>query len=124
MSDATDFADCRNCLCLEARRTAQHLTRAYERRLRPHGLTINQFSLLSSLILGGPQPLAALADRLGVERTTLVRNIAVAEKDGLVVTRQETSGRRQLVDITQQGRARAAEALPAWRMAQSEARDG
>ena len=121
MTPDADFANCRNCLCLEARRTAQNLTRNYERRLRPHGLTINQFSLLSSLILGGPQPLAALADRLGVERTTLVRNIAVAEKDGLVETRQEDSGRRQLVDITGHGRARAAEALPAWRTAQKEA---
>ncbi len=123
MTDATDFADCRNCLCLEARRNAQLLTRAYERRLRPHGLTINQFSLLSSLILGGPQPLAGLAERLGVERTTLVRNVALAEKEGLVETRPERSGRRQLVDITLQGRARAIEALPAWRAAQTEARD-
>lgn len=122
MTDAADFADCRDCLCLEARRTAQRLTRDYERRLRPHGLTINQFSLLSSLILGGPQPVAGLAERLGVERTTLVRNIALAEKEGLVATRPEASGRRQLVDITIQGRTRAIEALPAWRAAQAEAR--
>ena len=54
--------------------------------MRPHGLTINQFSMLSTLILTGPLPMGELAEWLGIERTTLTRNVAVGQKSGLVST--------------------------------------
>jgi DNA-binding MarR family transcriptional regulator len=124
MIDASDFSDCKNCLCLEARRGAQRLTRAYDKWLRPHGLTINQFSMLSTLILAGPQTMAELAERLGVDRTTLVRNVGLSEQHGLVKSGKEPKGRRLIVELTKQGRAAAAAALPAWRAAQEESLQG
>jgi DNA-binding MarR family transcriptional regulator len=121
MKERSEYVDCQNCLCLDARREAQRLTRAYDERLRPFGLTINQFSMLSTLILAGSLPVSNLAVRLGIDRTTLTRNIAVGETNGIVATRPGKDARTRLVEITPAGRVLADEALPAWRMAQAKA---
>ena len=74
----------RHCHCLAARRQARALTRLYEQRLRPHRLRATQFSILAALTLKGPTPVTALADLLGLERTTLTRSAAVLERHGWV----------------------------------------
>ncbi len=107
-----------SCRCLHARSDAQRLTRIYDERLRPYGLTINQFSMLTTLIIAGPLPVAALADRLGVDRTTMTRNLKVGERAGLVAQRTAEDKRVRLVEITPVGREAASLALPAWRKAQ------
>lgn len=114
-----DFAECRACRCLDARREAQRLTRLYDGALRPLGLTINQFSLLSTLILAGPLSMQVLAERLGIDRTTLTRNLAVSEKAGLVRAEAGKDKRARIVTITPEGFARAGEALPLWQQAQA-----
>ena len=121
MDDRQEFADCRNCRCLAARKEAQRVSRLYDQKLRPHGLTINQFSMLSTLILAGPLAMAALAEWLGIERTTLTRNVSVAEKAGLVALGHGDDRRERIVRLTPGGRRRAEEALPAWRAAQASA---
>ena len=55
MSNDVDFAECQRCLCLAARVEAQRLTRMFDDRLRPLDLTINQFTLLATLVIGGPK---------------------------------------------------------------------
>ena len=52
MSNDVDFAECQQCLCLAARVEAQRLTRMFDERLRPFDLTINQFTLLATLVVG------------------------------------------------------------------------
>lgn len=121
MRDAREFAACRDCRCLNARREAQRLTRAYDEKLRPFGLTVNQFSMLTTLILAGPLSVAELAEHLGIDRTTLTRNLAVGEKNGFVETVTGDDRRVRLVEITRAGRALADQALPAWREAQANA---
>ena len=121
MTDPSDFAQCQSCLCLAARKEAQRLTRAYDARLRPHGLTIHQFSMLTMLILAGPLPMSALAQRLGVERTTLTRNVTLSEDRGLVAVKPGRDARERVVNITKEGLEMAEAALPAWRKAQAEA---
>lgn len=119
MRSRSEYLDCQNCRCLNARKEAQRLTRAYDDRLRPYGLTINQFSMLSTLILAGPQSVAALADRLGIDRTTLTRNLEVGRTAELVTISAGKDKRVRMVDITSAGRALADAALPAWREAQA-----
>ena len=121
MRDAREFAACRDCRCLNARREAQRLTRAYDEKLRPFGLTVNQFSMLTTLILAGPLSVAELAEHLGIDRTTLTRNLALGEKNGLVETVTGDDRRVRLVEITRAGRALADQALPAWQEAQANA---
>ena len=116
-----EFAECRDCLCMKARKEAARLTRTFDDHLRPTGLTINQFSLLSTLILAGPLPMTALAARLGIDRTTLTRNVGLSRSVGFVREARAGDARMRLIEITPAGRAAAEEALSAWREAQRRA---
>jgi DNA-binding MarR family transcriptional regulator len=122
MSTDIDFSECMQCRCLAARTEAQRLTRMFDERLRPFELTINQFTMLATLVLAGAQPVTRLAGRLGIDRTTLTRNLAVAEKRGLLKTRAGEDSRERLVEITAAGRRQAEDAFPAWHAAQQEAK--
>jgi DNA-binding MarR family transcriptional regulator len=122
MGDDVDFAECRQCLCLAARVEAQRLTRMFDERLRPFDLTINQFTLLATLVIGGPQAVTRLAARLGIDRTTLTRNLSLAERRGLVTHRPGEDSRERLIEITAAGRELATSAFPAWQAAQQQAK--
>ncbi len=121
MMSALDFAECRDCLCLAARNQAQRLTRLFDEKLRPFELTINQYSLLTALILGGPTTVSEMADRLGVERTTLTRNLALVSARQLVAVNAGEDARERVITLTPKGWAVAEAALPAWKAAQAEA---
>ena len=120
MSSAAAFSDCRNCLCQASRSAARSLSAIFDRHLRPHGLRITQFTILANLILRGATPVTALAEALGVDRTTLTRNLALLERNGWIETRtDEHDARTHLVCATASGRVVADDALPSWRAAQA-----
>jgi DNA-binding MarR family transcriptional regulator len=64
---------------------------------------------------------AHVADKLGVERSTMSRNLALMEAKDLIAT-VETSpkGRSMTVTITDHGTATLAHATAAWRAAQTD----
>src|SRR3954469_5809239 len=122
MIDRTGLGDCPDCLCLASRRAARTITRAFDRRLRPHGIRTTQFTLLAMLELRGPTPIGELADALGMERTTLTRNLALLEAEHWVDIRADQSdARSRVVALAPKGRTMVAAALPAWRKAQDAA---
>lgn len=65
----------------------------------------------------------ALADFLGVERTTLTRNLALIEAKGWVSIHPGRDARSRVVEATAAGRSKVKAALPAWRAAQEAARN-
>jgi DNA-binding MarR family transcriptional regulator len=98
------------------------MTRAFDRHLRPHGIRTTQFTLLAMLELRGPTPLTELADALGMERTTLTRNLALLEAERWVDSRSDPDdARARIIALAPKGRAMVAAALPAWRKAQAQA---
>jgi len=118
MNADTEFAECLECSCFAARRTARMVTQHYEQVLKPTGLSVTQFTLLAVLSIGGSQPLSRFAEQLGVERTTLTRNLRSLVARGWV-TESATGDRRvRLLTITKGGTAAARAALPHWRKAQ------
>jgi DNA-binding MarR family transcriptional regulator len=120
--NATDLSDCTDCLCLASRRAARTLTRAYDREMRGSGIRGTQFTILVMLLLRGPSAIGDLAEALGMERTTLTRNLAVLERQGWVELRPgEDDARLRIARVTRSGRKRVDEALPAWRSAQAKA---
>jgi DNA-binding MarR family transcriptional regulator len=121
MSHEPDLFECGQCLCLASRRAARALTRAFDRRLRPHGIRTTQFSILTMLLVRGPLPVGELAEHLGVERTTLTRNLALIEEAGWVDIRPGEDARSRVVAATKKARAAVTAALPAWRKAQQAA---
>jgi DNA-binding MarR family transcriptional regulator len=119
-----DFADTRQCACAAARRKSRELTRFYERSMRGSGLRGPQFTLLATLIQTGPMPATRLADFLGLERTTLTRNLRPLLRDGLVTIEDAADRRVHKVSITARGAEAARSAFPFWRRAQDAALAG
>lgn len=107
------------CLCLASRRAARTITREFDQALRAQGLRATQFTLLAALHLAGPKAIGDLADLLSADRTTLTRNLAVAEQQGLVAVRaSREDARSRIASITTKGSRTLRAAMPAWRSTQ------
>jgi DNA-binding MarR family transcriptional regulator len=107
------------CFALHARMTARLLSRAYEAALRPVGLKIPQFGILGSIGHGTTLSETALAEKLGLERTTLVRNLQTLIEKGWIEPTEGT-GREQRHQLTPAGKAVLSAAIPLWEKAQGE----
>lgn len=110
----------RDCHCLAARKRAREITRLYDEKLRPHGLQSTQFSVLAALSQTGPMPLGELADRLGLERTTLTRSADRLEDEGWIADAESDDARERRLRLTPAGRQKVESAYPAWKEAQDE----
>jgi DNA-binding MarR family transcriptional regulator len=106
----------RECVMFRVRLTARAITKHYEDALRPCGLKGPQFSLLVSLSVDPGLSATDLAERMGIDRTTLVRNLDLLERDGLIAT--QIDGRARRKTLTRKGETVLGEALPLWRAAQ------
>jgi DNA-binding MarR family transcriptional regulator len=115
------LSECQDCLCLASRRAARAITRSFDRLLRPHGIRATQFTILTMLILRGPTTIGDLAEALGIERTTLTRNLALLEAKSWVTVRAGEDARSRIVTVAAKGRAVVAAAVGAWRKAQHSA---
>ncbi len=82
MTDLEDIG--KTCFALHARMTARLLSRSYEAALRPLGLKLPQFGILGAIGHGTTASETVLAERLGLERTTLVRNLRLLIENGWV----------------------------------------
>lgn len=109
------------CVCLGVRKAARQVARRYDEAFRPLGITSGQFSILGALLRDEPVALGAVADVLGMDRTTLNRNLKPLEQDRLVVTRAaETDARVRALVLTAKGHALLERAIPIWRSAQGD----
>jgi DNA-binding MarR family transcriptional regulator len=113
-----DLKECTTCACFAVRRAARVVTQHYDLALRPSGLRATQFTLLTVLDVGGPLPLSRVADRLGMERTTLTRNVKPLIDAGLIEVEHGDDRRVRTIFITTKGHRAAVAALPHWRRAQ------
>jgi DNA-binding MarR family transcriptional regulator len=106
------------CICASARRTVRLLSRYYEDRLRPAGVTPAQFELLSELASNPDRPQAALAEDLGLDQTTLSRNLKAMIGCEWVASSAPRKDRRQaLYLLTAKGREALRLATPYWQEA-------
>jgi DNA-binding MarR family transcriptional regulator len=99
------------------RRLARAMSRLYDQHLATVGLKTTQYSVLVNAGRAA-LPVAELADRLGMERTTLTRNLKPLCAAGWVVLVPGPDSRQRIVTITDAGRAKLKQAWPAWRAAQ------
>jgi len=124
MTTTPDISACADCLCLASRKASRAVTAHYDRALAPHGLRATQFSLLATLELRGATPLGELAKFLGLDRTTLTRNLQPLEDGHWLRSRPAPEdGRSRILSVTERGREAVFAAFPAWRKAQDEAAD-
>ena len=73
-----------NCVCFNLRCAARAMTQFYDTEMRRHGIRPTQGSILAALSAKESWSMAELSEGLGVERTTLLRNLRPLQRDGLV----------------------------------------
>ena len=121
MSKELDMSAGENCLCFNLRWVTRAVTQFYDAEMRRHGIRPTQGTILVSLNAKDTWSMAELSDWLGMERTTLLRNLRPLQRDGLVQARGGGRGGRVELSISAKGRKKIEECLPAWRSAQSAA---
>jgi DNA-binding MarR family transcriptional regulator len=109
------------CLCFNLRRASRLITHVYDAELKASGLRTTQFTALVAVAQGGPISMQVLAARLGMDRTTLTRNLKGLQEDGLVASLPGRDRRSRLVSLTDKGREALKDTLPHWRAAQERA---
>lgn len=118
MERGAGLVETKQCLCLASRRAARAITREFDHALRSHGIKATQFTLMAVLELKGAQSIGELAELLGADRTTVTRNLAVAESQALVGIRPGADARSRIASITKQGRRTLKTAFGTWRLVQ------
>jgi DNA-binding MarR family transcriptional regulator len=107
-----------NCAGLSIRLAARRITRFLEAQMQGTDLSIAQLGLMTHVAAAEDDTIGALAERSGVDQSTLSRNLRSLERAGLVeITIVEKDLRRRAVWLTEQGARRLEAAIPVWRRA-------
>lgn len=107
------------CTCFKLRKLTRAMSRLYDQHMATVGLKTTQYSVLVNAARA-PLPVAELADALGLERTTLTRNLKPLQDAGWVELKPGADSRQRIVTITTAGRQMLKQAYLAWRRAQTE----
>jgi DNA-binding MarR family transcriptional regulator len=111
----------RECVCANLRRATRVVTKLYDEMLKPTGLKVTQFNLLSSLMALGSSTVSELARDMVIDRTTLTRNLEILEARGLVLTEEGEDRRERQLRLSDKGVAALSAAYPLWQAAQARA---
>jgi DNA-binding MarR family transcriptional regulator len=106
------------CAGWASRLAARRITNFLEERMLGSGLTISQFGLMAQIAAAPDDTLGAMAERTGLDQSTLSRNLRGLETAGLVeiaITGEDQ--RRRVVWLTEEGARRLEAAIPVWREA-------
>jgi len=114
------------CTCMRVRQASRTLSRIYDDNLRRVGLQISQLTVLVAVAKsgeGGAGP-GRMAQALGMDRTTLTRNLLPLEKAGLLrVARDPADARARIVLLTKPGERAIEKAFPLWEKSQKRLRN-
>src|SRR3954447_681217 len=114
VTDAREVVD--TCAGINVRLAARRISWFLEERMRQTGLNIAQFGLMTHVAAAPDDTIGALAERCGLDQSTLSRNLRLLEREGLVeIVTAEKDLRRRAVWLTEQGASRLEAAMPVWR---------
>jgi len=113
-----DMTSVENCVCFNIRRVSRLITQFFDAEGRRNGLRPTQTPILRALQAKAEWSMAELSEWLGMERTTLLRNLRPLQRDGLVRVEGGGRGRHVKREITEKGRKVVAKMHPGWRSAQ------
>lgn len=118
MAQKLDFSARQNCVCFNLRRVTRVVTQFFDAEMRRQGIRSTQGTLLSALHSVGTTTMAELGDIMGMERTTLLRNLRPLQRDGLVSIDGGGHGGPVELSLTAKGRKLIEKLTPAWESAQ------
>lgn len=107
------------CVCGSFRKAARITTQIYDNFLKPAGLKVTQYSMLSAIHRCGVVSINDLAGETLLERTTCTRNLKLLEKKSLIRIHSGDDKRMKMVALTEHGVERLVAATPLWEQAQS-----
>lgn len=113
----------RGCTNLKLRQIARKVTRHYDAEVVASGLKTTQYSLLSHVVTLGPLRPSDLAAHMGLEPSTLTRNLQPLIAAGYIELGPGENARSRLVSATTAGKAKRTEAQKAWKHAQTALND-
>lgn len=106
------------CAGWNSRLAARRITQFLDHELDGLRLTVAQLGLMAQIAATSDDTLGTLAQRSGLDQSTLSRNLRTLESDGLIeITVVETDLRRRAVWLTETGARRLEAAIPIWRKA-------
>lgn len=107
-----------HCLCTKLRRATRGVTRIYDDALRDVGLNVAQFSLLRHLQRLDQPSISVLAEAMGLDRSTMGRNLKLLQEEGLISLGEGTDQRSRVVQLTALGIERLEQAVAPWQHVQ------
>ncbi|MFI3189669.1 MAG: MarR family winged helix-turn-helix transcriptional regulator [Methylococcales bacterium] len=108
----------KNCLNFKMRKLTRLLTKMYDAELSKAGIKTTQFTLLCHVLKYDSAPLSDIARIMGVDTSTLSRNLQPLISAGFIIQTTGSDARRRLVSLTSEGRSKQAEADLHWAVAQ------
>ena len=108
----------RGCTNLKLRRLSRAVSRWYDEDVRSLGLKGSQYALLSHVVKLGPLQPGALARALGLDASTLTRNLRPLIVAGWVELNAGPDARSRLVVATPAGTVLREQAQRRWRQSQ------
>ena len=106
------------CAGWNSRLAARRITKFLDEQMAGGGLSLAQFGLMAQVAAASDDTLGALAERMGLDQSTLSRNLRGLETAGLVeIASAGEDLRRRAVWLTDEGARRLEAALPIWRHA-------
>jgi DNA-binding MarR family transcriptional regulator len=107
------------CSCSQIRRTSRRISSLYDEVLASSGLTITQYAVLAKIARAQPVGRTALAVILGMDRTTLLRNLRPLQAANLIAGAKSSDRRENLLRLSASGQRKLERTRPLWEEAQS-----
>jgi DNA-binding MarR family transcriptional regulator len=112
-----------SCTCSELRRAARAVTLLYDNAFRSSGLLSTQLGALHVIYKSDSIRISHLSKELGMDRTTLTRNLSVLQRQGFIKISSGKDNRTRIVTITNKGRTTIAKAIPLWNDVQNKVKE-
>ncbi len=106
------------CVCFNLRKAARIITQIYDEVMRPLGYRATQINLLGVIRQQDGLVVKELAAFMDTDPTTVIRNLRVLEREGLIALKPGQDRRERHVGLTDKGHALLAKAYPLWKETQ------
>lgn len=113
----------RGCTNHRLRTLLRRVSRLYDAEIAQAGIKGTQFSLLCNVAAFEPVMPSELARRMGLDLSTLTRNLGVLAASGLVAQGPGNDARSRSITLTSAGRDKQQEAKRHWKRAQLKLND-
>lgn len=115
---STPARSLRGCTHFKTRQLSRLLSRHYDAELAAAGLKTTQYSLLGHVLHLGPLAPGELARQMGLDASTLTRNLQPLVAAGWLVQAAGPDARTRSISLTDAGRDKHAQAQRCWKEAQ------